>query len=154
MHGGGRNEILGTAYSNHDLFVFLECAVIADPAGGGDRRFSRARYRPFSGRPLDGVRRTDATFWRAGTRVLPGVESRARRRSYRAGWRRLTVRTAVGAAVAEGGHLLSRDPDATARSLQSLWEDRDQALAALETGGIGAAFALAVRWCGVRVTDA
>jgi hypothetical protein len=28
------------------------------------------------GRPMDGVRKTDATFWRSGTRVLPKVEGR------------------------------------------------------------------------------
>ncbi|OKI37822.1 hypothetical protein A6A29_40415 [Streptomyces sp. TSRI0281] len=31
MHSGGRNEILGTAYRDHDLIVFLEAAGIADP---------------------------------------------------------------------------------------------------------------------------
>ncbi|MFF9322702.1 helicase HerA domain-containing protein [Streptomyces sp. NPDC014735] len=79
-----------------------------------------------------------------GTRVLPGIEGRVRRRSFRAGWQRLTARTTLGAAVAEGGYLLGREPDATVRSLRSLWENRDQALAALETGAIGAASTLAV----------
>lgn len=31
VHGGGREEILGTAYSDHDLVVFLEGAGITDP---------------------------------------------------------------------------------------------------------------------------
>ncbi|MFJ2217802.1 hypothetical protein ACIQVO_36715 [Streptomyces sp. NPDC101062] len=31
VHSGGRNEVLGTAYSDHDLIVFLEAAGIADP---------------------------------------------------------------------------------------------------------------------------
>ncbi|GGZ05354.1 hypothetical protein ACWEWL_26380 [Streptomyces rochei] len=31
---------------------------------------------------LDGVKRTDATFWRAGTRVLPKVEGKVWRRYY------------------------------------------------------------------------
>ncbi|MFB7918027.1 hypothetical protein [Streptomyces sp. NPDC056061] len=100
--------------------------------------------RVLADRDLDSIRRTDATFWRAGTRVLPGIEGRVRRRSYRAGWRRFAVRTTLGAAVAEGGYLLGRGPDATARSLQSLWENRDQVVAALEAGGIGTAPVLAV----------
>ncbi|GAA3914412.1 hypothetical protein GCM10023084_77600 [Streptomyces lacrimifluminis] len=29
--GGGRDEILGTAYSDHDLVVFLEGAGVQDP---------------------------------------------------------------------------------------------------------------------------
>ncbi|MFB7651588.1 MULTISPECIES: hypothetical protein [unclassified Streptomyces] len=31
VHRYGRDEILGTAYSDHDLVVFLEDAGIADP---------------------------------------------------------------------------------------------------------------------------
>jgi hypothetical protein len=31
VHSSGRDEILGTAYSDHDLDVFLEGADIADP---------------------------------------------------------------------------------------------------------------------------
>ncbi|WP_229695701.1 hypothetical protein [Streptomyces lacrimifluminis] len=31
MHDSGRDEILGTAYSDHDLVVFLEGAGVADP---------------------------------------------------------------------------------------------------------------------------
>lgn len=31
MHSSGRDEILGTAYSDHDLVVFLEGAGVADP---------------------------------------------------------------------------------------------------------------------------
>ncbi len=30
MHSGGRDEILGTAYSDHDLVVFLESVGIAE----------------------------------------------------------------------------------------------------------------------------
>ncbi|MEV6121670.1 hypothetical protein AB0M23_14270 [Streptomyces sp. NPDC052077] len=30
-HRAGRDEILGTAYSDHDLVVFLESAGVADP---------------------------------------------------------------------------------------------------------------------------
>ncbi|MFJ9026207.1 hypothetical protein ACIRPU_40520 [Streptomyces sp. NPDC102259] len=31
VHSNGRDEILGTAYSDHDLVVFLEGAGVADP---------------------------------------------------------------------------------------------------------------------------
>ncbi|GGW39425.1 hypothetical protein [Streptomyces xantholiticus] len=31
VHAQGRDEILGTAYSDHDLVVFLEAAGILDP---------------------------------------------------------------------------------------------------------------------------
>ncbi|GAA3917577.1 hypothetical protein GCM10023084_80570 [Streptomyces lacrimifluminis] len=31
VHDSGRDEILGTAYSDHDLVVFLEGAGVADP---------------------------------------------------------------------------------------------------------------------------
>ncbi|WP_424893238.1 pRL2-11 [Streptomyces sp. XH2] len=96
------------------------------------------------GRDLDGVKRTDATFWRAGTRVLPKVEGKVRRRSYKPGWRRLSFRLALGAGVAEAGYLSTRDLDATREAVQELWENRDQALAALEPGGIGAASVLTV----------
>lgn len=33
VHGRGRDEILGTAYSDHDLVVFLEAAGVAEPEG-------------------------------------------------------------------------------------------------------------------------
>ncbi|MEV5282947.1 hypothetical protein [Streptomyces sp. NPDC052811] len=41
------------------------------------------------GRPMDGERMTNATFWRKGTRILPKVEGKVSRSSYRAGWQRL-----------------------------------------------------------------
>ncbi|MDQ0780123.1 hypothetical protein QF026_008589 [Streptomyces aurantiacus] len=31
VHSSGRDEILGTAYSDHDLVVFLDGAGVADP---------------------------------------------------------------------------------------------------------------------------
>ncbi|MBK3586061.1 hypothetical protein JHN49_20895 [Streptomyces sp. MBT57] len=31
VRGSGRDEILGTAYSDHDLVVFLEAAGVAEP---------------------------------------------------------------------------------------------------------------------------
>ncbi|MFJ4972785.1 hypothetical protein [Streptomyces sp. NPDC088755] len=31
VHGRGRDEILGTAYSDHDLVVFLEGAGVTEP---------------------------------------------------------------------------------------------------------------------------
>lgn len=38
-----------------------------------------------AGRPMDGEKKTDATFWRPGTRVLPKAEGHVSRSSYRAG---------------------------------------------------------------------
>lgn len=72
--------------------------------------------RVLAGRDMDGVKRTDATFWRPATRVLPKVEGRVSRRSYRPGWQRLTFRLALGAGVTESGCLLSRDPETTTQS--------------------------------------
>ncbi|MYY04740.1 MULTISPECIES: DUF87 domain-containing protein [unclassified Streptomyces] len=105
---------------------------------------ARGIGRALAGRDLDGVKRTDATFWRAGTRVLPKVEGKVRRRSYKPGWRRLSFRVALGAGVAESGYLATQDLDATVRGVQELWENREAALAALEPGGIGAASVLTV----------
>ncbi|MGI5262293.1 hypothetical protein [Streptomyces angustmyceticus] len=90
--------------------------------------------RVLAGRDLDGVKRTDATFWHAGTRVLPKVEGKVRRRSYKPGWRRLSFRVAPGAGVAESGYLATQDLDATSEALQELWDNRETALAALEPG--------------------
>ncbi|MDK1348839.1 hypothetical protein QNO09_37390 [Streptomyces sp. 378] len=33
VHSHGRDEILGTGYSDHDLVVFLEAAGVDDPEG-------------------------------------------------------------------------------------------------------------------------
>ncbi|MCX5434814.1 pRL2-11 (plasmid) [Streptomyces sp. NBC_00257] len=100
--------------------------------------------RVLGGRDLDGVKRTDATFWRSGTRVLPKVEGKVRRRAYKPGWRRLSFRVALGAGVWETGYLATQDLDATVRGVQELWDNRDATLAALEPGGIGAASVLTV----------
>lgn len=72
--------------------------------------------RALAGRDLDGVKRTDATFWRPATRVLPKVVGRVPLRSYRAGRQRLSFRLVLGAGVAESSYLLSRDPEATTRA--------------------------------------
>lgn len=58
--------------------------------------------------------------WRSGTRVLPKVEGRVPRRSYRAGWQRPAFRLTYGGGLAEGAYLLSRDPEATAHTVQAL----------------------------------
>ncbi|MBM7054099.1 pRL2-11 [Streptomyces durocortorensis] len=109
--------------------------------------FARGLARMLAGRDLDGVRRTDATFWRSGTRVLPTVEGKVRRRSYKPGWRRLSFRLTLCGGLAESGYLTTRDLDATRetlRELTGLWENREAALAALEPAGIGAASVLTV----------
>uniref|UniRef100_UPI002F9089D3 pRL2-11 n=1 Tax=Streptomyces sp. NBC_01562 TaxID=2975879 RepID=UPI002F9089D3 len=88
------------------------------------------------GRDMDGVKRTDATFWQPGTRVLPKVEGSVSRSSYRAGWQRLAFRmTGLSTATAGGWGLWEHQETARA-----WWENPDAApLAALQTGGIGAA---------------
>lgn len=89
-----------------------------------------------AGRDMDGIKRTDATFWHPGTRVLPKVEGRVARSSYRAGWQRLTFRFSGLTAVAGGGWL-GWEHQETARAW---WENPDAApLAALQTGGVSAA---------------
>ncbi|MFJ4536599.1 hypothetical protein ACIP39_11590 [Streptomyces tibetensis] len=100
--------------------------------------------RVLAGQDLDVVKRTDATFWRSGTRVLPKVEGKVRRRSYKPGWRRLSFRLALGAGVWKTGYLATQDLDATVNNAQELWDNREQALAALESGGIGGAYVLTV----------
>ncbi|MEU9115979.1 hypothetical protein AB0D04_30460 [Streptomyces sp. NPDC048483] len=91
-----------------------------------------------AGRDMDGVKRTGATFWRSGTRVLPKAEGRVVRSSYRAGWKRLTVRMSFLGAATEGACLGGRHPGTTVRTVQALWEDQGAMLRALHTGGIGA----------------
>ncbi|MFJ3861918.1 hypothetical protein ACIPRL_37605 [Streptomyces sp. NPDC090085] len=44
MHGLGRDEILGTAYSDHDQVVFLEAAAVVEPdASLDDPRWAERR---------------------------------------------------------------------------------------------------------------
>lgn len=90
------------------------------------------------------MERTDATFWRACTRVLPKVEGKVRRCSYKPGWRRLSLRIALGAGARETGHPATQDLDATVGDTQDLSDHREQVLATLESGGIGAACVLTV----------
>ncbi|MGZ0200608.1 pRL2-11 [Streptomyces sp. RM1] len=105
----------------------------------------RGIARVLAGRDLDGVKRTDATFWRAGTRVLPKVEGRVSRSSYRAGWKRLTFRISTLTAIGAGGYQAGWvHQDATVATAQEIWADPDPALAALEQTGIAAASTAAV----------
>ncbi|OKK05329.1 pRL2-11 [Streptomyces sp. CB02488] len=98
-----------------------------------------------AGRPMDGERKTDATFWRTGTRVLPTVECKVSRSSYRAGWQRLTFRVSGLAATGGTGYwALWENQDSTFATARDIWENPDPALATLETGGIAAASAAAV----------
>ncbi|MEV5568104.1 pRL2-11, partial [Streptomyces sp. NPDC052196] len=98
-----------------------------------------------TGRPMDGVKRTDATFWRTGTRVLPKVEGRVSRSSYRAGWKRLTFRISSLAAVGAGGYQAGWvHQDATVATAKQIWANPDPAIAALEQPGIAAASTAAV----------
>ncbi|KOV57966.1 hypothetical protein ADK64_37735 [Streptomyces sp. MMG1121] len=52
---------------------------------------------------MNAERKTDATFRRAGTRVLPKAEGNASRSSCRAGWQRLTFFRISGLAAAGVG---------------------------------------------------
>ncbi|MFF8717359.1 pRL2-11 [Streptomyces sp. NPDC015184] len=93
-----------------------------------------------AGRPMDGVKRTDATFWRPGTRVLPKVEGRVSRSSYRPGWQRLTFCLSTLAVLGTGGFQAGwAHRDATVATAREIWADPDPALAALEQTGIAAA---------------
>ncbi|MFI0742468.1 pRL2-11 [Streptomyces sp. NPDC021100] len=77
-----------------------------------------------SGRELDGVRRTNATFFRRGTRVLEGVEDRVGPWSYLPYWQRSGIRQ-LGAGAAAGGGL-------------GYWFDPEQTVQALQYGGMAA----------------
>jgi hypothetical protein len=97
-----------------------------------------------AGQPMDGERKTDATFWRKGTRVLPKVEGKVSRSSYRAGWQRLTFRVSGLAATGGAGYwALWENQDSTFAAARDIWENPDPALATLESGGIAAASAAA-----------
>ncbi|MFB7082664.1 hypothetical protein [Streptomyces sp. NPDC056308] len=101
--------------------------------------------RSLAGRLLRGERKTDAMFWNSGTRVLPKVEGRVSRSSYRAGWQRLTFRISGLAATGGAGYwALWENQDATFATAQDIWENPAPALTTLETGGIAAASATAV----------
>ncbi|MFF5933165.1 hypothetical protein [Streptomyces sp. NPDC012508] len=46
VHSHGRDEILGTAYSDHDLVVFLEGAGVAEPEAMDDPQWVEWRGGP------------------------------------------------------------------------------------------------------------
>ncbi|MEU5900350.1 pRL2-11 [Streptomyces venezuelae] len=83
-----------------------------------------------SGREMDGITRTDATFLKAGTWPLDDVKGRIPRSSYRPGWQRAGGRVLSLSALAGGGW--------------SYWQDPEQTLHALEMGGAGLGGALVV----------
>ncbi|MFH9742679.1 helicase HerA domain-containing protein [Streptomyces roseolus] len=97
-----------------------------------------------AGRPMDGERKTDATFWRKGTRVLPKVEGKVSRSSYRAGWQRLVFRISWLGAAGGGAYLAGSHPDTTAQTVRDVWENPEAAVTAAQTGGIGLVSATAV----------
>ncbi|MGW3377846.1 pRL2-11 [Streptomyces hydrogenans] len=71
-----------------------------------------------SGQDLDGIQRTDATFLRPGRRIVAkNLDAPVRRSSYRAGWHRLTVRTAALAAAAGSAYAYLTHPDTVAQAL-------------------------------------
>ncbi|MEV4506047.1 pRL2-11 [Streptomyces klenkii] len=74
--------------------------------------------RLLSGRDMDGIRRTDATFFQPGRRILPGTEGPVPRRSFRAGWQRLAVRLSMLGAAGGAGYGFWQEPEATLQALQ------------------------------------
>lgn len=76
-----------------------------------------------SGREMDGIARTDATFTKAGIWPVDGVKGRIPRSSYWPGWRRAGGRVLSLGALAGGGW--------------SYWQDPEQTLQSLEMGGAG-----------------
>ncbi|MFD6249377.1 pRL2-11 [Streptomyces roseolus] len=88
----------------------------------------------FTGEDLDGVRRTDATFLRPGRRIITkNLDAPVRRSSYRAGWHRLTVRTAALAAAAGTAYAYLTHPDTVTEVLTYA---SPAALLATVTGGV------------------
>ncbi|MFE9174532.1 hypothetical protein ACFYNZ_34735 [Streptomyces kebangsaanensis] len=70
-----------------------------------------------AGRDMDGIERTDGTFFRRGTRVPPRADGTVHRASYRPGRQRLVVRlTVLGTAV--GGCAYWQEPEATLTALE------------------------------------
>ncbi|RSS57505.1 pRL2-11 [Streptomyces sp. WAC01280] len=95
----------------------------------------------FAGQDLDGVRRTDATFWQPGRRVVVrDADGPVRRASYRAGWRRLTVRMAALAAAIGGAYGYLLHPDAITQALTY-----GAPMAALATAACGATYRIKSR---------
>ncbi|MGK5543373.1 helicase HerA domain-containing protein [Streptomyces sp. URMC 127] len=74
--------------------------------------------RLLSGRDMDGIRRTDATFFKPGRRILPETEGPVPRRSFRAGWQRLAVRLSILGAAGGAGYGYWQEPQATLQALQ------------------------------------
>ncbi|MGA5134471.1 pRL2-11 [Streptomyces blastmyceticus] len=91
---------------------------LAEALGMGLGRF-------LSGRDMDGIARTDATFLKPGSRVLPKTEGKVSRAAYRPGWQRLGARLIILGLIGGGSYSYSQDPQHT--------------LHALEYGGTGAA---------------
>ncbi|MFD3422039.1 pRL2-11 [Streptomyces decoyicus] len=92
--------------------------------------------RLLSGREMDGVRRTDATFFKSGRRVLNGVEGRVGVWSYRPGWQRAVARVAGLGVVGGGGWAYWADPEQTLQTLQRLEYGGGAAGGLLLAGGL------------------
>lgn len=74
--------------------------------------------RLLSGRDMDGERRTDATFFKGGRRVLDGVEGRVGPWSYRPGWQRAASRLTTLGSLGAGGWFYWTEPEQTLRTLE------------------------------------
>src|SRR5690606_11265550 len=71
--------------------VAARAATTSTPA----TRVRKAVIRFFSGQLVIGPPRTDATFWRAGSRPIKNVPVKTGEWSYRPGWSRLAIRLGV-----------------------------------------------------------
>ncbi|MFH0246372.1 pRL2-11 [Streptomyces sp. HK10] len=74
--------------------------------------------RLLSGREMDGVQRTDATFFKRGSRVLDGADGRVGPWAYRPGWQRAAARVTGLGAIGAGGWSYWTDPEQTLQVLQ------------------------------------
>ncbi|MFC9595787.1 helicase HerA domain-containing protein [Streptomyces sp. NPDC056944] len=114
------------------------------PARGHDEaldNLAEVAGRFFTGQDLDGARRTDATFWQPGRRVVvKDADGPIRRASYRAGWHRLTVRMATLAAATGAAYGYLHHPDAFTQALTY-----GSPAAALATAAAGATYQLKTR---------
>lgn len=102
----GFNPRRGLLWLVVDLFVVV---------GGTIRWF----YRLLAGRPLDGQRRTDSTFWRHGTKPISERDYTGRWQ-FIPGWQRAAVRVAVPAAVVAVGVAWMRNPAAVLTAAHTL----------------------------------
>lgn len=94
--------------------VAARAATTSTPA----TRVRKAVIRFFSGQLVIGPPRTDATFWRAGSRPIKNVPGKTGEWSYRPGWSRLAIR--LGVILLAAGVAYWVNPDVTRAILITL----------------------------------